>query len=145
MDRALERRRHRFARYADDGNVYVCSRKAASRVIALLRRCHARLRFTLIESKSAVASLFGCRSLGYVLWRASQGEVHRGAPEKTLHAFKHRVRQLTRSIEEVVEKLRSYLLGWKGYYGLAQIPRVSRRLGEWIRRRLRTLYLKHWR
>ena len=150
VDRELERRGHRFARYADDCNVYVRSWKAGERVMALLRRCYARLRLTVNESKSAVASVFGRRFLGYALWRTSQGEVRRGVSEKALHAFKHRVRQLTRrsggrSIEQVVEKLRSYLLGWKGYYGAAQIPRVWRRLDEWIRRRLRTLHLKQWR
>lgn len=145
-DRALERRGHRFARYADDCNVYVRSWKAGERVMALLRR----LRLTVNESKSAVASVFGRRFLGYALWRTSQGEVRRGVSENALQAFKHRVRQLTRrnggrSIEQVVEKPRSYLLGWKGYYGLAQIPRVWRRLDEWIRRRLRTPHLKQWR
>lgn len=67
-----------------------------------------------------------------------------------LQTFKRRVRQLTRgnggrSVEQVVEKLRSYLLGWKGYYGLAQTPRIWRGLDEWIRRRLRALPLKQWR
>ena len=77
------------------------------------------------ESKSAVARVFGRKFLGYALWQAGNGEVRRGVSEKALEAFKQRVRQLTRrnggrSMAEVVERLRSYLLGWKGYFGLAQ-------------------------
>ncbi|WP_262459885.1 group II intron reverse transcriptase/maturase [Alloalcanivorax balearicus] len=149
-DRELERRGHRFARYADDCNVYVRSWKAGERVMALLRRCYGKLRLKINESKSAVSSVFGRRFLGYALWRNRHGKVCRGVSGKALQTFKQRVRQLTRgnggrSIEQVVEKLRSYLLGWKGYYGLAQTPRVWRGLDEWIRRRLRVLHLKQWR
>jgi RNA-directed DNA polymerase len=150
VDRELERRGHRFVRYADDCNVYVRSQKAGERVMALLLRCYDRLHLKINESKSAVACVFGRKFLGYALWQAGNGEVRRGVSEKALEAFKQRVRQLTRrnggrSMEEVIERLRSYLLGWKGYFGLAQTPSVWRRLDEWIRRRLRALQLKQWR
>ena len=150
VDRELERRGHCFARYADDCNVYVRSEKAGERVMRLLRRCYDKLHLKINESKSAVASVFGRKFLGYALWQAGNGEVRRGVSEKALEAFRQRVRQLTRrnggrSMEEVIERLRSYLLGWKGYFGLARIPRIWRSLGEWIRRRLRALQLKQWR
>jgi RNA-directed DNA polymerase len=150
VDQALERRGHRFARYADDCNVYVRSQKAGERVMALLRRCYDKLRLGVNESKSAVTRVFGRRFLGYALWQTREGEVRRGLSGKALQAFKRRVRQLTRrnggrSIEQVVEQLRSYLLGWKGYFRLAQTPRIWRSLDEWIRRRLRALHLKQWR
>ena len=150
VDQALERRGHRFARYADDCNVYVRSQKAGERVMALLRRCYDKLRLRVNESKSAVTRVFGRRFLGYALWQTREGEVRRGLSGKALQAFKRRVRQLTRrnggrSIEQVVEQLRSYLLGWKGYFRLAQTPRIWRSLDEWIRRRLRALHLKQWR
>lgn len=150
VDRELERRGHCFVRYADDCNVYVRSQKAGERVMRLLRRCYDKLHLKINESKSAVASVFGRKFLGYALWQAGNGEVRRGVSGKALEAFKQRVRQLTRrnggrSMAEVVEKLRSYLLGWKGYYGLAQTPRIWRSLDEWIRRRLRALQLKQWR
>lgn len=150
VDRELERRGLCFARYADDCNVYVRSQKAGERVMRLLRRCYDKLRLEINESKSAVASVFGRKFLGYVLWRAGNGEVRRAVSAQALKAFKHRVRQLTRrnggrSMEEVVERLRGYLLGWKGYFGLAQTPRIWRSLDEWIRRRLRALQLKQWR
>jgi RNA-directed DNA polymerase len=150
VDRELERRGHRFARYADDCNVYVRSQKAGERVMALLLRCYDRLHLKINESKSAVACVFGRKFLGYALWQAENGEVRRAVSQKALKAFKQRVWQLTRrnggcSMAEVVERLRSYLLGWKGYYGLAQTPRIWRSLDQWIRRRLRALQLKQWR
>ncbi len=150
VDRELERRGHRFARYADDCNVYVRSQKAGERVMRLLRRCYGNLRLKINESKSAVTQVFGRKFLGYALWQTKDGEVRRGLSSKALQAFKWRVRQLTRrnggrSIEQVVEKLRRYLLGWKGYFRLAQTPRIWRSLDEWIRRRLRALHLKQWR
>lgn len=118
--------------------------------MALLLRCYDRLHLKINESKSAVANVFGRKFLGFSLWQAGNGEVRREVSEQALEAFKQRVRQLTRrnggrSMEEVIEKLRRYLLGWKGYFGLAQKLSVWRRLDEWIRRRLRALQLKQWR
>ena len=150
VDKALERRGHCFARYADDCNVYVRSHQAGVRVMQLLRRCYATLRLVINEAKSAVASVFGRKFLGYALWQTRDGDVRRAVSTKALQAFKLRIRQLTRgsggrSMAQVVEKLRRYLLGWKGYFRLAQTPRIWRSLDEWLRRRLRVLHLKQWR
>jgi len=150
VDRELERRGHCFARYADDCNVYVRSQKAGNRVMVLLRRCYDKLRLKINESKSAVTSVFGRKFLGYALWQAHNGEVRRAVSAKALQAFKLRIRQLTRgaggrSKGQVVEKLRRYLLGWKGYFKLSQTPSIWRSLDGWIRRRLRVLHLKQWR
>jgi RNA-directed DNA polymerase len=149
VDKELERRGHCFARYADDANVYVRSARAGERVMALLRRCYAKLYLVINESKSAVASVFGRKFLGYSLWVARGGEVKRKVAEKPLNTFKQRIRELTcrsggRSMSKVIEQLRSYMLGWKGYYGLAQTPTVWRALDEWLRHRLRAIQLKHW-
>lgn len=149
VDRELERRGHRFVRYADDCNVYVRSRKAGDRVMALLKRLYDKLRLKINESKSAVASAFGRKFLGFSLWAAAKGEVKRGVSKKAREAFKQRIRQLTsrncgRSMSELVEPLRHYVLGWKAYYGLAQTPGVWRELDEWMRHRLRAIQLKHW-
>ena len=148
VDKELERRGHCFARYADDCNVYVRSRKAGERVMALRRRCYAKLRLKVNEAKSAVASITGRKFLGYSFWFA-KGEVKRKVAAKPLATFKHRVRYLTRrsggrSMAEVIERLRPYLLGWKAYFGLAQTPGVWRTLDEWLRHRLRAIQLKHW-
>lgn len=149
VDKELERRGHCFARYADDANVYVRSVKSGERVMALLRRGYAKLHLVVNESKSAVASVFGRKFLGYSLWVGRGGEVKRKVAAKPLETFKQRVRELTRrtcgrSISDVVERLRSYMLGWKGYFKLAQTPKVWRALDEWLRHRLRAIQLKQW-
>jgi RNA-directed DNA polymerase len=150
VDRELERRGHCFVRYADDSNVYVRSRRAGERVMALLRRLYGRLRLKVNETKSAVASVFGRKFLGYSLWVAPGGVVKRKVAAKPLLAFKRRIRELTRrsggrSMKEVVERLRTYVLGWKAYFRMAQTPRVWLALEEWMRHRLRAIQLKHWR
>jgi RNA-directed DNA polymerase len=149
VDKELERRGHRFARYADDANVYVRSVRAGERVMVLLRRCYAKLHLVVNEDKSAVASAFGRKFLGHSLWVARGGEVKRAVADKPLAAFKQRIRELTRrsggrGVPGVVETLRSYMPGWKGYFQLAQTPRVWRSLDEWLRHRLRAIQLKHW-
>ena len=149
VDRELERRGHRFVRYADDCNVYVRSRKAGERVMAGLRRLYERLHLKVNEEKSAVRSAFGSRFLGFEFWMAPGGKVKCAVSRKALAAYKRRIRQLTRrsrgrSLEEVAEHLRQYVNGWKGYFQLAQTPGVFRRLDEWLRHRLRALQLKHW-
>lgn len=148
VDKELERQGHCFARYADDCNVYVRSRRAGDRVMALLRRCYAKLRLKVNETKSAVARVTGRKFLGYSFWFAKEG-AKRKVAAKALAAFKQRVRQLTRrsggrSMTEVIERLRPYLLGWKAYFGLAQTPGIWRTLDEWLRHRLRAIQLKHW-
>ncbi|HEY1299854.1 MAG TPA: group II intron reverse transcriptase/maturase [Stellaceae bacterium] len=149
VDKELERRGHCFVRYADDANVYVRSRKAGERVMALLRRLYGKLRLSVNETKSAVASVFGRKFLGYGLWVAPGGAIKRRVAGKPIAAFKRRIRQLTRrsggrSMPEVAERLRTYVLGWKGYFGLAQTPRVRRELDQWVRHRLRAVQLKQW-
>jgi RNA-directed DNA polymerase len=149
VDKELERRGHCFARYADDCNVYVRSHKAGERVMALLRRLYAKLHLTVNETKSAVASVFGRKFLGYSLWVAKGREVKLRVADKPMQTFKQRIRQLTRrsggrSMGEVVQHLRPYILGWKAYFGLSQTPTVWRTLDEWLRHRLRAIQLKHW-
>ena len=148
VDKELECHHHCFVRYADDCNVYVRSQKAGERVMALLRRLYGRLRLTVNESKSAVADVKGRKFLGYCFWFA-KGEVKRAVAAKALATFRQRVRELTRrnggrSMQEVIERLRPYLLGWKAYFGLAQTPGVWRSLNGWLRHRLRAIQLKHW-
>jgi RNA-directed DNA polymerase len=149
VDKALEARGHSFARYADDCNVYVGSKKAGERVMAHLRKLYDGLKLQINEAKSAVASVFGRKFLGYALWVAKGKEVKCKVAEKPLQNFKARIRQFTsrsggRSMAQVVEKLRPYVLGWKAYFGLAQTPGVWRELDEWLRHRLRAIQRKHW-
>ena len=149
VDKALEARGYSFARYADDCNVYVGSMKAGQRVMALLGKLYGDLKLQINEAKSAVASALGRKFLGYALWGAKGKEVKCAVAAKAMDDFKARIRQLTcrsggRSMAQVVEKLRPYLLGWKAYFGLAQTPKVWRELDEWLRHRLRAIQLKHW-
>jgi len=149
VDKALERRGHCFVRYADDANVYVRSRRAGERVMALLRRLYGKLRLTVNETKSAVASVFGRKFLGYGFWPGPGGVIKRKVAEKPMRTFKQRIRQLTcrsggRSMQDVVDHLRPYIRGWKAYFRLAQTPRVWRELDQWLRHRLRTIQLKQW-
>jgi group II intron reverse transcriptase/maturase len=150
VDKELERRGHAFCRYADDCNVYVRSRRAGERVMALLRRLYGRLHLTVNEAKSAVASVFGRKFLGYAFWGGPGGVVKRRIADKAIGAFKDRIRALTprltgRSLRAVTERLRSFVLGWKAYFRLAQTPDVWRRLDGWMRHRLRAIQLKQWR
>jgi RNA-directed DNA polymerase len=149
VDKALEARGYSFARYADDCNVYVSSIKAGQRVMALLKRQYAALKLQINEAKSAVGSALGRKFLGYELWLSKGREVKCAVAHKAVDNFKARIRQLTRrsggrSMEQVVQKLRPYLLGWKAYFGMAQTPKVWRELDEWLRHRLRAIRLWQW-
>lgn len=149
VDKVLEARGYDFARYADDCNVYVGSIKAGQRVMALLKQLYAGLKLQINEAKSAVGSALGRKFLGYELWVAKGREVKCAVAHKAMAHFKARIRQLTRrsggrSMAQVVQRLRPYLLGWKAYFALAQTPKVWRELDEWLRRRLRTIQLKQW-
>jgi RNA-directed DNA polymerase len=149
VDKALEARGYCFARYADDCNVYVGSIKAGERVMTWLRKLYGKLKLQINEAKSAVCSAFGRKFLGYELWVAKGREVKCKVAHKALGDFKARIRQLTRrsggrSITQVIEELRPYLLGWKAYFRMAQTPSVWRELDQWLRHRLRALLLKQW-
>lgn len=146
----VDRYGYSFARYADDCNVYVGSIKAGKRVMALLKRQYAALKLQINEDKSAVASALGRKFLGYELWVAKGREVKCAVAHKAVDHFKARIRQLTRRLggrgmEQVVDKLKPYLRGWKAYFGLAQTPTVWRELDEWLRHRLRAVQLRQWR
>ena len=150
VDRELERRGHRFVRYADDCNVYVRSRRAGERVLQMLRGCYAKLRLTVNEAKTAVADFRGRKFLGYCLYATAQGEVKRAVSDQAMQRLRDRLRQLTprtrgRSLEQIADDLRNYVPGWKVYFRLAQTPKVMRELDEWLRHRLRALQLKQWR
>ncbi|AMO37991.1 group II intron reverse transcriptase/maturase [Thauera humireducens] len=150
VDRELERRGHRFVRYADDCNVYVRSRRAGERVLAGLTKLYERLRLKVNDAKTAVAPASRRKFLGYAFWYGPGGQVKCRVADKALNAFKQRIRQFTcrsggRNLTETAERLRAYMPGWKAYFQLAQTPKVFRELDEWIRHRLRAVQLKHWR
>jgi group II intron reverse transcriptase/maturase len=149
VDQELERRGHAFVRYADDCNVYVRTERAGERVFASLRKQYAKLRLKVNESKSAVAPVWERKFLGFSFLKTQSGAVRRTVAPPALKKLKSRVRTLTcrtggRSIQVVVGQLSRYLRGWHGYFGFAEAADFKK-LDGWIRRRLRTLHLTHWR
>ena len=148
FDRELERRGHRFARYADDSNIYVRSRRAGERVMkSLTRFIHTKLKLQVNQSKSAVAEPWERKFLGFSFTWAESPK-RRIAP-KAVQRFQERVRELTSrtrgiSIERMARELASYLRGWIGCFGKCETPSVLKSLEEWTRRRLRSVAWKQW-
>jgi group II intron reverse transcriptase/maturase len=149
VDKELEKRGHAFVRYADDCNVYVQSRRAGDRVMSTLRRLYAKLRLQINETKSAIDFAWNRKLVGYSFWVAAGKVVKLRISKKALGAMKDRVRLITkrsggRSIQQVAATLRSFLVGWKEYFRLAETPGVFGDLDKWIRHRLRAIQLQHW-
>jgi RNA-directed DNA polymerase len=148
FDRELERRGLRFARYADDSNIYVRSRRAGERVMASISAfITTKLKLKVNQQKSAVARPWERKFLGFSF--TSNREPKRRIAPKAVLRFKERVRELTRrtrgvSVERMAEDLAQYLKGWLGYFGKCQTPSVLQGLEEWTRRRLRSVIWKQW-
>jgi hypothetical protein len=145
LDKELARRGLRFCRYADDCNIYVRSRR--ERVMASISRfLTKKLRLKVNESKSAVAQPEERKFLGFSI--SNDGSERRIAP-KALDKFKARIRDLTSrtrgiSLPQLIKELKPYLIGWRGYFGFCQTPRVLTNLEAWIRRRLRLYLWRQW-
>jgi RNA-directed DNA polymerase len=148
FDRELTRRGLRFCRYADDCNIYVCSRRAGERVMAsVCRFLTTRLQLKVNESKSAVARSGERKFLGFTI--SNEAEPTRQIAAKALEKFKERIRELTRrtlgvSLPQLIAPLARYLVGWRGYFGFCQTPIVLQGLDSWIRRRLRMYIWRQW-
>jgi RNA-directed DNA polymerase len=148
VDKELEKRGHRFVRYADDCNVYVQSRKAGERVLEGLRELYGKLRLRVNEGKSAVAPVNERHFLGHGFVLTTKGEVRLSVAPKALEAFRTRARVLTGrargwSFMSVIEVLAQYVRGWRQYFRYAMHPSYDR-VDGWLRRRLRALQLKLW-
>jgi len=148
LDKELEKRGHRFVRYADDCNIYVRSQKAGERVMAGIEKFLAkRLKLKVNKAKSAVAKPSVRKFLGFSF--TGGREPRRRIAPQAIARFKARVRKLTRrthgaSLPQIVKELSVYLVGWRGYFGLCETPSVLRTLDEWTRRRLRAIAWKQW-
>jgi RNA-directed DNA polymerase len=143
-DRELERRGHRFCRYADDCNVYVHSRAAGERVMAsVIRFLEGKLRLRVNRQKSAVAPAQERKFLGYRL--LSGGRL--GIAPQSLQRAKDRTRQITRrnrgiGLLRMVSELNSFLTGWVTYFRHAAMRSLLPEMDGWIRRKLRCVRLK---
>src|SRR3979411_2805889 len=148
LDKELEKRGHRFVRYADDCNIYVRSHRAGERVMAGIERFLAkRLTLKVNKAKSAVAKPSVRKFLGFSFTYGS--EPRRRIAPQAIARFKARVRDLTRRpggrrLGPLGKELSVGLTGWRGYFGFCQTPSVLRALDEWLRRRLRAIAWKQW-
>ena len=148
LDRELERRGHRFVRYADDCNIYVRSERAGQRVMeSITRFITQRLKLKVNETKSAVARPRERKFLGFSF--SAGPEVKRVIAPKALDRFKQRIREITRrakgvSIETTIAELAPYLRGWRNYFGFCETPEVLIGLSRWVRLRLRSALWRQW-
>ena len=145
-DREVERRGHRFVRYADDCNIYVRSQRAGDRVLVGMKDfLTRRLRLRVNEQKSAVGKPSERKFLGFSF--TSQAPTRRRIAPQSVKRFKERVRDFTkrgRNLKCVVTDLSRYLRGWVGYYGNTEWKSQLRELDGWVRRRLRRYQWRAW-
>src|SRR6059058_4416669 len=148
LDRELERRGHRFVRYADDSNIYVRSERAGQRVMeSVTRFITTQLKLTVNASKSAVARPQDRKFLGFSF--TAGPEVKRVIAPKALDRFKARIREITRrakgvSIETTIAELAPYMRGWRSYFGFCETPEALMGLIRWVRLRLRAALWRQW-
>ena len=148
LDRELERRGHRYVRYADDSNIYVRSEQAGRRVMeSITRFITHNLKLKVNETKSAVARPQERTFLGFSF--TAGPEVKRVIAPKALDRFKRRIREITRrakgiSIQKTIEELASYMRGWRSYFGFCETPEVLVYLTRWVRVRLRAALWRQW-
>jgi group II intron reverse transcriptase/maturase len=149
LDKELEKRGHKFCRYADDCNIYVKSHRAGLRVMrSITGWIESRLKLKVNQTKSAVDYPSRRKFLGFSFYRNKEG-VRMRVHSKPLERFKEKVRTITSrsngtSIEMRIKKLNQLIVGWVNYFKLADIKNHCQKLDEWIRRRLRMCYWKDW-
>jgi RNA-directed DNA polymerase len=148
LDRELERRGHRFVRYADDSNIYVRSQRAGQRLMeSITRFITHKLKLKVNEAKSAVARPQERKFLGFSF--TDGPEVRRVIAPKAVERFKERIRTITRraksvSIATTMAELAPYMRGWRGYFGFCETPEVLISLTGWVRRKLRCALWRQW-
>jgi RNA-directed DNA polymerase len=148
LDRELERRGHRFVRYADDCNIYVRTERAGQRVMdSTTQFIMQRLKLKVNDKKSAVARPQERKFLGFSF--TDGPEVRRRIAPKAIERFKQRIREITRhaksvSLEATMATLAPYMRGWRGYFGFCETPEVLIQLTRWVRLRLRVALWRQW-
>jgi RNA-directed DNA polymerase len=148
LDKELERRGLPFVRYADDFAVFAKSQRAAKRIMSSVSRYSTdQLRLVVNQEKSRVVASAAFEFLGFAFVK-SRAAIN--VATKSIHKFKQRIREITGrsrgiSMERRLTELRSYVRGWRGYFGLASQLKLFDRLDQWIRRRIRMCYWKQWR
>ena len=148
FDRELEKRGHKFVRYADDCNIYVKTPRAGDRVMKSVKEfIEKKLKLKVNEKKSKVDKPAKRKFLGYsfFIWK---GETGIRIASESIKRFKDKIRRLTRQRRikfiDLINELRLLLIGWKNYFILAKAQLVLRGLDEWIRHRLRSYIWQQW-
>jgi group II intron reverse transcriptase/maturase len=149
LDKELEKRGHKFVRYADDCNIYVKTQRAGERVMesvsAFLEK---KLKLIVNLKKSKVDRAYRVKYLGFSLFKRN-GEVLIRIAKRSKERFAEKLRHLTKrtrsgKLENIIQEINQYTMGWIGYYRLANTPSVYEELDRWIRRRLRQMVWKRW-
>lgn len=149
LDKELEKRRHKFCRYADDNNVYVKSKRAGIRVMeSMIKLIENKLKLKVNKDKSAVDFVSKRKFLGFSFYFAKGGAEIR-IHEKSIKRFKDKIKFYTNrnigiSMESRLKKLNQIMRGWINYYGIANAVAKLKELDKWIRRRLRACIWKQW-
>ena len=149
LDKELEKRGHRFCRYADDCNIYVKSKRAGERImISITQFIEQRMKLKVNRDKSAVDYASRRKFLGFSFYKMKD-EYRIRVDAKSIKRLKDKLRQLTArsagwSMEARIYRLNLMIRGWVNYYSLADMQKLCIRLDEWLRRRLRMCYWKQW-
>ena len=148
LDKELEKRGHRFVRYADDCNIYVKTKRAGERVKASVTDfIETRLKLKVNQAKSAVDRPWKRKFLGFSFSVNKEPKVR--IAKQSLQKAETKIREITSrrksmKMEERIKELNQYLIGWCGYFSLADTPSIFRDMDKWIRRRLRMCLWKQW-
>jgi group II intron reverse transcriptase/maturase len=149
LDKELEKRGHKFVRYADDCNIYAKTQRAGGRVMgSAVQFLEGKLKLRVNRQKSKVDRASKVKFLGFSFYKY-RGEVRIRVATKSLQRLRRRLRRLTRrtrsgKLEGVIREVNQYLRGWIGYFRLADTPSVFEGLDSWTRRRLRQMVWKRW-
>jgi group II intron reverse transcriptase/maturase len=149
LDRELEKRGHKFVRYADDCNIYVKTQRAGERVWEGVKQfLEKKLKLRVNPKKSKVEKATKAKFLGFSFWKRKR-EVYVRIANRTKERFVEKMRNLTRrtrsgKLEDIVQEVNQYTRGWMAYFRLATTPSVYQKLDEWTRRRLRQMLWKRW-
>lgn len=149
FDTELEKRGHRFCRYADDCNIYVKSKRAGERVmVSLTTFLEEKLKLRVNKDKSAVDRPWRRKFLGFTFYQL-YGKVGIRVHGKSISKFRNKIKEITsrssgKSMEHRMQKLRRCIIGWINYFGIADIGKLTKELDEWTRRRIRMCFWKQW-
>jgi len=149
LDKELEKRGHKFVRYADDCNIYVKTQRAGERVMESVREfLEKKLKLKVNPKKSKVDRATRVKFLGFSFYKY-KGEMLIRVAGRSLERFRDKLRHLTKrtrsgQLENLIQEMNTYTVGWIGYYRQANTPSVYEDLDSWIRRRLRQMIWKRW-